>query len=137
MSVPETQRGQAKLQVLVDARYLAKYTLQITANEKVFKPEYQRSLTDDIVKTAKDIFTMAWTANNIRVGDDIENWNERKRLQEMATRKCNDLLALIDLAKPVFHLSAKRVKYWGKLTIKVRQEIRNWKTGDSKRYEKK
>ena len=41
-----------KFGLLTRAQTLVKYTLQITANEKVFKPEYQRALTDDINNAA-------------------------------------------------------------------------------------
>ena len=108
--------------------------MRITKNPKVFMPEYQTALTNDIINTAKEIFIKCWTANNIKVGDDAENYITRKRLQEEAARECNNLLALIQMAKPLFHLAGKRVKYWGKKTIEVRNEIRDWKAGDSKRY---
>lgn len=136
MAVPETQRGVGKFDVLIKANNLAVYTVRITKNPKNFAPEYQTALTNDIIRTAKDIFIKCWTANNIRVGDDPENWRARKRLQEEAARDCNNLLALIQIAKPLFHLETKRVKYWGEKTIEVRNRIRDWKDGDSKRYNK-
>lgn len=136
MAVPEAQRGVGKFDVLIKANNLAVYTMRITKNPKNFAPEYQTALTDDIIRTAKDIFIKCWTANNIRVGDDPENWRARKRLQEEAARDCNNLLALIQIAKPLFHLETKRVKYWGEKTIEVRNRIRDWKDGDSKRYNK-
>ena len=48
MSVPAGQRAKSKFEVLIKARELAKYTLDITKNEKVFKVEYQNSLTNDL-----------------------------------------------------------------------------------------
>ena len=136
MSVPETQRGTGKFEVLIKANDLAVYTMRITKNPKHFPPEYQTALTNDIINTAKNIYMQCWTANNIRVADDAENWRERKRLQEAATRDCNNLLALLQMAKPLFHLESKRVKYWAAKTIDVRKRIREWKEGDSKRYNK-
>lgn len=135
MAVPAGERGHGKFEVLVKAQELAAYTLKITKNKKVFLPEYQTALTDDIIRMAKDIYIKAWTANNIRVTDE-QGWNDRKKLQEEAAQCCNNLLALIQLAKPVYHLSAKRVEYWGRKTIEVRKELRDWKAGDSKRYGK-
>ena len=67
MSVPAGQRAKSKFEVLIKARELAKYTLDITKNEKVFKVEYQNSLTNDLIKIAKDIFINCWIANNKRV----------------------------------------------------------------------
>ena len=48
MSVPEGLRGTGRLEVIEKALDLADYTITITANSKIFLPEYQRSLTDDI-----------------------------------------------------------------------------------------
>lgn len=48
MSVPVNQRSESKLEVCVKARDLCVYTLQITANEKIFLPKFQRSITDDV-----------------------------------------------------------------------------------------
>lgn len=136
MSVNESERGKGKFDVLIKANDLAVYTIRITKNPKIFLPEYQTALTNDIIHTAKEIFTKAWTANNIRVSDESRNWLERKKLQQEAARECNNLLALIQIAKPLYHLTSKRVKYWGQKTIEVRQALRDWNTGDAKRYGK-
>lgn len=109
MSVPENSRTKSKLEACVKAHDLCCYTLQITSNEKVFTPQFQRSLTDRIVAVAIAIHTDCWTANNIyvRTEDDVR---ERRRLQEEAARLCNVLLSMIDIAKPLFHLASKRGK---------------------------
>lgn len=135
MSVPEGLRGTGKLKVVEDARYLSKYTITITANEKVFLPEYQRSLTDDINRIALAIFVEAFSANNITV-KSAEDYAERRRLQESAYRNCTKLLALIHLAWTVFHLKLKRVKYWGGLAVNVKNLLKAWKESDYKRYHK-
>lgn len=133
MSVPEGLRGTGKLEVIEKALDLAEYTITITANSKVFLPEYRRSLTDDINRIALDIYVDAWTANNIMVKNG-ENYMERRHLQEKAARNCNNLLALMQLAQKVFHLKLKRIKYWGEKTINVRGLLRAWKESDYKRY---
>lgn len=58
-----TQKGelksnfkQSRLEVFVQALDLVTYTLRITKNEKIFLPEYQRQVTDDIIETAKSIY---------------------------------------------------------------------------------
>ena len=110
MSVPEGQRGKGKFTVLTKANMLGIYTVKICCNKKVFLPEYQHALTDDIIRTAKDIFIHCWTANNIRVGKDEEKRKERRRLQEQAANDCNNLLALMQMAQTLFHLKLKRIK---------------------------
>lgn len=133
MSVPENQRGHGKLEACMKSRELAVYTIQISANKKIFAEEYQQALTDKIVGAALDITNLCWNANNVLVdtADDMEN---RLRLQEEAAIRCNTLLSLISIAHKVFHLSTKRVRYWSELTIEVRNRIRAWRTADRKRY---
>lgn len=55
-------------------------------------------------------------------------------MQELAVNECNRLLALIQLAKTLFHLKTKKVKYWGEMTIKTRNYLQKWKDGDVERY---
>ena len=121
------------LEVFVQALDLVTYTLRITKNEKIFLPEYQKQVTDDIIETAKDIYIDAWDANNVRVVTK-DDWIERRRLQLSAARKCNRLLALIGIAKSSFHLKNKRVKFWTGKVLAVRGMIRSWNESDSKRY---
>lgn len=125
MAVAEGERSQSKLEVIVRALDLATYTIRITNNQKIFLPEYRSSLTDDIIRTANNIL--------VKSADD---WKMRKALQERAARNCNNLLALIQLAKTIFHLKSKRVKYWSEKTIDVRGYLRSWRDADSKRYGK-
>lgn len=135
MSVPEGERGENKFNPLIKSMELAMYTIQICNNKNIFLPEYQSALTDDIIRTAKDIYIDAWTANNIRV-INADNWKERRCLQERAKRNCNNLLALIQLAKGLYHLKDKRVKYWGRKTLEVRKLLQAWKESDGRRYSK-
>ena len=133
MSVPVNQRTQGKLEVCVKAHFLCCYTLQITANPKVFIPDFQRSLTDKIINTAIDIHTLCWSANNILVNSP-EDLKERTACQDRAAIRCNVLLSLIEIAKSIFHLSSKRVTYWAGLAIETRNLIRSWRASDLKRY---
>jgi len=134
MSVPAGERGEGKLEVITKARALASYTIRITKNQNVFKPEYNDAITADLIRMAKDIYISAWNANNIKVAHDHDNAVERIRLQKHAVLQCNNLLALMQLAKEVFHLSSKRIKYWAGLTMEVRSYIRRWNESDRKRY---
>ena len=130
MSVVKSQRGIGKLSALTKAKGLAEYTIKITANKNVFVPEYWNSITSDIVETSKDIFEYLYEANNTDLHKEYEL---RKRLMNEGIRKCYRLLSLVSLAQPIFHLSSKRVAYWGTLIIEVRDLIRGWKESDSKR----
>lgn len=120
-NVPDTPQNR-QLDAAWEARELALYTIKICNNKNIFLPEYQSALTDDIIRTAKDIYINVWTANNIRVDGHKELWNWRNRLQRQATMECNNLLALIGLARPLFHLKGKKVKYWSEKTLKTRSK---------------
>lgn len=118
------------------ARDLCVYTIQICKNKKVFTEEYQEALTDKIVATVLDITSLCWNANNILV-NSAEDMERRLLLQEEAAIQCNTLLSLIQIAHRLFHLTSKRVKYWGGLTVEVRNLIRAWRAADQKRYSAK
>lgn len=134
-NVPDTPQNR-QLNAVWYARELALYTIQICKNQNIFLPEYQTALTDDIIRTAKNIYINAWTANNIRVTEKQkkELWGWRSKLQRQAILDCNNLLALIGLARPLFHLKGKRIKYWSEQTIKARNYIKRWRESDIERY---
>lgn len=138
MSVPVGERDETKFTLPLQARKLASYTLQITANEKVFLPEHRQGLTNDIVETAKNIYLGIREANDVsvRVGTvfQVGDLRERNRIQRQALRNAKRLMYLIDLAHLDFHLSSKRVKYWGSMVREVRRRIEGWISDDLERY---
>ena len=138
MSVTVDQREEGKFSLATKAEYLARYTIEITANESVFTPEYRKQVTDDIIETAKNIYLGIREANdvNVRVGTvfHLEDYMERNRLQRETLRNCKRLLYLIDIAHRIFHLSSKRVKYWGKLVKNVKDRVYGWIDDDTVRY---
>ena len=133
MSVPVSQRTHGKLEACVKAHDLCCYTLQITANKKIFMTQYQEALTNRIIEAAVTIHTLCWSANNIKVDSEYD-YNERIRYQDKAAIQCNVLLSLIEIAKKIFHLETRRVTYWSGLVIDTRNLIRGWRSSDKKRY---
>lgn len=133
MSVPVGKRQEGHLKVAVEALALAKYTLDITANKKIFKAEYQNALTDKIIEAALDIYLNIWEANNVYASDK-STFELRRRYQTIALANCNKLLALIDIAAPVFHLTSKRVKFWAGQAVSVKRLLRAWRDADNKRF---
>lgn len=118
------------------ARDLCVYTLRITKNPKVFKPEFQNALTDKIIDAALDVQNLSWSANNLLV-NSAEDLRQRLEYQERAANACNTLLSLIEISKPIFHLATKRVTYWSGLAIDTRKLLRGWREADRKRYSAK
>lgn len=136
MSVPVNQRSHGKLEAYSKAYELVTYTLLITKNKKVFTEEYQEELTDHIIGSALDIYLLVGSANDIQVrtGSDRKNFENRIEMQSLAITKCGDMSRLILIAKSIFHLSSKRVKYWTGLAKEVRNLIKAWSDSDSKRF---
>ncbi len=138
MSVPVGEREEGKFSLAVKAEYLARYTIEITANENVFLPEYRRQVTDDIISTAKNIYLGIREANDVtvRVGTQFQmkDYRDRNNLQREALRNCKRILYLIDLAHRIFHLSSKRVKYWSQIVKNVKDRIHGWIDDDTNRF---
>lgn len=134
MSVPAGQRKENRLEVIMQARALAAYTLKITSNQNVFIPDYDEAVKSKIQDSALTIFLNLMDANNIRVDDNVGKWKERDKLQKDAATACNTLLNLIYLAQTVYHLRASRIKYWSELVLLVRGLIRKWNHSDCTRY---
>lgn len=138
MSVPVSQRGEAKLEVFTLALELVNYTLQITCNENVFLPKFRNALTNDIIRQAKDIYINAWSANGIYLdkgkSDFVIKRQERFRLQELSIQGCNNMFALIQMAHKIFHLKGKRVKYWASKVANCKAKLIAWHKRDMERY---
>ena len=132
-NVRKDERSDNPLTLPLLARDHAKYVIQITKNPKWFPPEYNRAVTDDLVKEAKDINRLIWAANNIRVTGP-KTYETRRAYQEEAAITCNALLADIEIARTLFHLRGKRVKHWTERVVEIRNRTRAWVKSDADRY---
>lgn len=139
-NVPDTPQNR-QLDAAWKARGLALHTIKICNNKNIFLPEYQSSLTDDIIRLSKNIYIKVWRANNIRM--DVKDpakkaraWEARNKLQQSAILDCCDMLAMIGLARTLFHLKGKKAEYWSKLTLEVREYIKRWHESDINRFER-
>ena len=140
MAVPEYLRGEGIFDVTLKARELAAYTIRVCANPRIFKPELNTSITNNIVHLAVTIFLLCFEANEVNVRKNqtpeklCKHVNARLDYQEEAYQKTEDLLALIHLASPIFHLKSKRIKYWGTLITDTQSMIYGWNISDRKRF---
>lgn len=137
MSVPVNERSHGKLEVYAKAYELATYTLRITSNKNVFTEEFQKQLTDHIIAASLNIYLLVGGANDLKVrtDKDRQNYEDRQKMQKEALVQCGDMSRLILLAKPIFHLSSKRIKYWCGLVKETRTLIKAWSDSDKKRFE--
>ena len=134
MSVPEPTRHKGRLEVHVKAQFLASYTAAILKNEKIFDPAADQELIARIRRCGYDIYIRAWQANKIRADTNRINRITRYNLQEEAILLCDEMHACIGIAKQVYHLRQKRMKYWSGLITEVRGLLQAWKENDVKRY---
>ena len=132
MSVPVPKRKPGELEVNTEARELCVYTLRITGNAKTF-PLDQASFSEEMRRTALQIHTLCWRANNIKVAGDAQRYYDRLKTQDIAGDLCNDLYAMIEVAKPLYHLSSRRCVYWQNMVVNLRTRIRAWRESDAKR----
>ena len=133
MSVPQYKRGEGKFNVLVEANLLAVHSIQIVSNPNTFDQKYHSAMGNDLIETSKDIFISAYTGNEIKVENKGQAL-ERLRLIEHSILYCDRLLALIQLAKKLYHLDSKRVKFWGEKTLSVKESLKKWYQSECKRY---
>lgn len=137
---------------VVAAMELADYVLLITGNPRSFpthKTDVKQSmdgrlslevamLDDALVSKVREqayqIYMMASRANRINLRYQPYRKQERLRRQQEAIALCEDHLCTIQLCRKHFHLSSKRIKYWGTLTIKTRNAIEKWHESDVARY---
>lgn len=136
MSVPEGKRSKNRLEVQVKAQALASYTVKICSNKNVFKPEFDDELVRRIKACAYDICVKLWSANNIRAETSLVDRRMRYELQEEAILLCDQMLVYIGIARSVFHLKSKRMKYWTEQILAVKALAQKWKESDVSRYGK-
>ena len=132
MSTVVSKRRLNSCESALKANSLIRYTLEVTSNEKYFKPCY-KALTDDIIHTSEAIFTKIWEAFNIRI-DSYQDAKWRYRLQTEAILLCKNLLALLNIGYSIYHLRGNRVEYWTGLILDTRQSIAKWRTSDYNKY---
>ena len=131
---------------------LADHVLKITDNVNKF-PEFsvsekknpdgsttqilvqrQDSLVNRVREQAWQIYILAWSANRINL--EKEPWRKAERLgkQEKAISLCGEHLAAVQLCKRHFHLTSKKVKFWGEMTVKAQNYLAKWNDTDKDRY---
>ena len=133
-NVPDTPSNR-QLEACQAAMDLAVHTIKITSNTNIFKVEYQGAVTNEVISTAKTVYTSAWSANNVYVSKvKPDRWPEREKLQYEAINKCNELLALINIARRVFHLKSTKVNYWSQLALNARRLITKWHEANAEQY---
>lgn len=132
-NVPDTPQNR-QLDACQRAKELALHTIKICKNKKIFTEEYQEALTNDIIRCAKDIYLVAMRGNRVYVRKGNGRWKERVEYQTIAIEKCNDMLGYIDLARSLFHLKGKKVRYWSQMVLDTRALVIKWREATVKEH---
>ena len=131
-----------KFDCLYEARELALYTVKICSNDNTFPLQFYQTMTSDLVSKAKDIYRLGRRANetyistNLNVVELRKQYAIRSGLQRQAIFMCIDLISDIDIAKSLFKLRGKRVKYWVGMVIKVKSLMIAWYKAEKDKYSK-
>ena len=147
----ENQRKPNDFTPVVSAMELTEYVFEITDNLKKF-PDYsvlerqvgdktialivfnQDSLTNIVREETRNIYHFVSSANRINVNRNPDRKAERLELQRKAIETCEDLLEDIQICRKHFHLSSKRIKYWGGKVRDLKLAIEKWHENDKGRY---
>ena len=122
------------MEVFRKAQEMASHTALILANDRIFNPKVDPKIIELIKESAYGINAKAWAANKIRAETNTFNRAIRYSLQEEAITMCDELLAYIGIAKKLFHVRSRKVKYWAKLVVDTRNLLQAWKESDVRRY---
>lgn len=131
MSVPKWKRGEGDLSLFIEAQELAIHVLQVTSNENIFTPAFQKTITDKINHLAIDIYLNLWKANHVKL--EAESLPERLMFQHLALKEINDFQAIWDLGVRAFHIRHNKTDYIiGKL-LKIEEATKKWIRNDASR----
>ena len=135
MSVEKSKQGKNKFNLFDKTARMASHTIRITKNPNVFDPEISIRVLEEIRVTAVRIHILCWRANDIKVPetDNRKQIEARMKLQYEALRLCTDLKALINLSKPLYHVSGKKIKNWMRMVLEVQSLITKWRESDRDR----
>jgi len=141
-----------RFNICIDALTLAQYVFHITDNENTFFTSKAIKKKDGkiIIKNytshkwtisklreqAHEIYVLISGANEINLSENPDPEFKELRLskQVKAIELCNEQLALIQLCKKEFHLKSKRVAYWIRLVLKVRNSAIIWHMKNKQDY---
>ena len=133
MAVIKANRHTGKLEVLIDARNMCAYTINICKNEKNFPKRDRWILTQPIVNEALAVMTCIRRANAIRVAEPRDYAN-RRELQKEAYGHAEALLTLIDIAYAALGIESHRIEHWTGLILAVEDKLQGWCKSDAERY---
>lgn len=135
-----------QLDAIWNALNLVVHTERVCANKKIFslkskedsdinQDEKEDFVVTKIHESAINTYLCARRANRIRVTkDDPNSKNYRLDLILESVLSCDELLDLITVARPLYHLKSKKYEYWIKLVVMTKSQLSAWYHSEKKRY---
>lgn len=138
MSVLKSKRKPGRLQVLTKAAELARYTIEITSNEKNFPKRHRWQLTQRILDDAMGIYCCIRMANSVRPVQITLEDDFRYRLaqQRAAHAHVESLLGLMEIAYEVFSIDGGRIEHWTGLVVEVDRLLLAWRKSDRENFKR-
>lgn len=121
-----------ELKVLVLAKRLAKYSLQITNNTSRFPKKLRFTLTNSIQNTVMDIYKSLVRANNRRNTSQTQ-LIKRLEYQTNVIDLCDDLLFYIELALEEHCIDMSGCEYWCRQVLDVKRMTIAWRNSDAQK----
>ena len=135
-----------QLDAIWNALNLVIHTERVCANKKIFslkskddsdidRDEKEDFIVAKIHEAAINTYLCARRANRIRVTEDDPNSkNYRLDLILESVLSCDEILDLITVARPLYHLKSKKYEYWIKLVVTTKSQLSAWYRSEKKRY---
>lgn len=118
-----------EMQVIIKAKELSFYTLEITSNCKTFPKKFRFTLVDRMQRKSFDIYERLLEANRARVENKILRYD----LQTNAITYCEELLFYIESSLRLNLITPKRAEYWSGLVSDVKHMTLAWRKRDKDR----
>lgn len=118
------------LRVITKAKQLAKHTLIMTSNARIYPKKFRFSLVDKMQNKALEIYEMLFEANRT----DIKAYKrERLELQTKAITHCDELMYFIELSYELNIINSGSMEAWSKMVMDVKHMTIAWRTKDKNR----
>lgn len=121
--------AEQKLDVIVKAIDLMKYTMTITSNRKRYPAKYIQ-LVKRIQDKSMDIYEFLLEANRLNINTSK---TERLELQTKAIATCDKISCFIELSMNLKLVGSDTVSYWQKKVDDVKYMTIAWREKDKKR----
>lgn len=135
-----------QLDAIWNALNLVVHTEIVCANKKIFSLKTKEDVNikqDDkedyivtkIHEAALNTYLCARRANRIRVTkDDSNSKTYRLDLILESVLSCDELLDLITVARPLYHLKTKKYEHWIKMVVTTKTQLSAWYRSEKNRY---